>query len=62
MIFEEAHYRDETGWKHIDGELVLPHSKLLDKLGEAGENILPVFVQAFCFVLILVGRIDNRCS
>lgn len=60
VILEEAHDRDHTSWRGVDGELILPDRELLDVLGQAGHDVLPIVVQTVRLVLVLVVRVDNR--
>ncbi len=60
MIFEERHDRDDTGWRYVDCELVLPDRKLLDVFRHAGEEVLAVGVEAGGFLLVLIRWVDYR--
>lgn len=59
VVLEECHDRDQTGWRNVNGELVLPNGELLDVFGKAGHDVLAVFVHGVGLVLVLVGRVDD---
>lgn len=59
VVLQEAHHRDDTGWGGVHGEFVLPHGELLDVLGQAGHDVLPVGVEVISHGLVLVSRVDN---
>ena len=59
VVLQEAHHRDDPRRRHVDGQLVLPHRELLHVLGHTRHDVLPVLVQAFGLVLVLVRRVDD---
>lgn len=62
MVLQEAHDGNDAGSGYVDGEFVFPHGELLDVLGQAGHDVLAIFVEAVGFVLGLVRRVDDRCA
>lgn len=60
MVLEEFHHRQERRGRDIDSKLILPNRELLHKFRQAGHDILPILVQAFRLVLVLVRGVHNR--
>lgn len=60
MVFQEAHDGNDTRGCGIDGELILPHSELLDIFRETGHDVLSIGVEVIGHGLVFVGRVDNR--
>lgn len=59
VILQEAHNRNDTGGRGVDGDFILPDGELLDVFWKAGHNVLPIGVQAVGLVLVFVGRVEN---
>lgn len=59
VVLEEAHHGNNTGGSGVNGELILPHSELLDIFGQTRHNVLPIGVKAVGHGLVLVGRVDH---
>lgn len=59
VVFQEGHDGDQTGGGGVDNQLVLPHGELLDVFRETRHDVLSVFVQAFGFFEVLVGRVHH---
>lgn len=59
VVFQEGHDGDQTGGGSVDNQLVLPNRELLDIFRETRHDVLSIFVQAFGFFEVLVGRVHH---
>ncbi len=56
-VLEPCENWDDTRWRNVDGELVLPDTVLLDVFWEARQDIGSVFVHSLRSGGVFVGRI-----
>lgn len=55
VVAEESEHRNECRGSNVDGELILPYSELLDKLGHHTDNVTAVLVEISHSLFVLVG-------